>query len=160
MFVDIGDIAFFLVETLPREFAFLVDARSLRCQGHKTRGGRAGNKCASVGETKKIDALFINLAYHPVNGILTRVTVSVYQCVCISVKVFCSHSLLFARNSHLRRSSCRVEADKSSWNLTHSNRFLLVISCKVRLDEVQVLFVSSPCCMSVILRIAFMLVIA
>ena len=30
VFVDIGDVAFFLVETLPREFAFLVDAKNLR----------------------------------------------------------------------------------------------------------------------------------
>ena len=34
MFVDIGDVPFFLVETLPREFAFLVDAKNLRYQSH------------------------------------------------------------------------------------------------------------------------------
>jgi hypothetical protein len=35
VFVDIGDIAFFLVETLSREFAFLVDAKNLRCQNQE-----------------------------------------------------------------------------------------------------------------------------
>ena len=30
VFVDIGDVAFFFVETLPRKFAFLVDAKNLK----------------------------------------------------------------------------------------------------------------------------------
>ena len=30
VFVDISDVAFFLVETLPRKFAFLVDAKNLK----------------------------------------------------------------------------------------------------------------------------------
>lgn len=30
VFVDIGDVAFFLVETLPRKFAFLVNAKEFK----------------------------------------------------------------------------------------------------------------------------------
>jgi hypothetical protein len=45
VFVDIGDVAFFLVETLPRKFAFLVDAKNLKisesCSDRKKRGSGA-----------------------------------------------------------------------------------------------------------------------
>ena len=50
---------------------------------------------------KKIDALLIDLAHYPVNGILTWFTVAVYQCVCVSVKIFCRQSLLLACNGNL-----------------------------------------------------------
>jgi hypothetical protein len=56
VFVDIGDVAFFLVETLPRKFAFLIDAKNLRYQSHvqieKKGEWRERNDCARVGEIK------------------------------------------------------------------------------------------------------------
>ena len=55
MFVDIGDVAFFLVETLPRKFAFFVDAKSFRYQSHVQSGKKkenGGNRTTAPGQEK------------------------------------------------------------------------------------------------------------
>ena len=50
MFVDISDVAFFLVETLPRKFAFLVDAKNLKIS--ESCSDREKKNCAKAGEMK------------------------------------------------------------------------------------------------------------
>ena len=50
VFVDIGDVAFFLVETLPREFALLVDAKNGKIS--ESYSERKRNGCARLGEIK------------------------------------------------------------------------------------------------------------
>jgi hypothetical protein len=54
VFVDIGNVAFFLVETLPRKFAFLVDAKNLRYQSHvqSEKKENGGNGMAVLGQEK------------------------------------------------------------------------------------------------------------
>jgi hypothetical protein len=58
VFVDIGDVAFFLVETLPRKFAFLVDAKEFKryhesCSKRKKKeNGGNGTTVPGSGEIK------------------------------------------------------------------------------------------------------------
>jgi len=102
----------------------------------------------NVGGYCCVNVLLVDLADHPVNGVLGGIAISVNQCVGISVQILCGQPLFLTCNSHF--GMARVETNESAWTLAHSDRFLFIVGNKVGLDVIQVLLVPSPCSMSIV----------